>query len=70
MADIPPSVEPLSVSLWHLNIWIQIHDLPTYFISEIVGKQIGNFFGEYLLYDTKNNSSIWRENMKIKSVLM
>lgn len=49
-----------------LNIWIQVHDLPAGFMSEAVGKQLGNFFGEFLLYDEKNNSSIWRECMRLK----
>ena len=66
METIPLGVEPMKVSLWHLNIWIQIHDLPTGFMSEIVGKQLGNFFGEFLEYDPKNNSSIWRECMRLK----
>lgn len=64
--DIPPGDDPLKVPLWFLNMWIQIHDLPVGFMSEVVGKQLGNFFGEFLLYDEKNNSSIWRECMRIK----
>lgn len=63
---IPQGVDPLRLQLWFLNMWIQIHDLPNGFMSEAVGKQLGNFFGEFLLYDNKNNSSIWRECMRIK----
>lgn len=66
MESIPLGVEPLKVSLWYLNIWIQIHELPTGYMLEIVGKQLGNFFGEFLEYDPKNNSSIWRECMRIR----
>lgn len=63
---IPDGEEPLEVSLWHLNIWIQIHDLPNALMSEGVGKQLGNFFGEFMEYDIKNNTSIWREYMRVK----
>lgn len=63
---IPPGEDPLKVPLWFLNIWIQLHDLPSGFMSESVGKQLGNFFGEFLLYDEKNNTSIWRECMRVK----
>ena len=63
---IPPGEDPLKVPLWFLNIWIQIHELPSGFMSEAVGKQLGNFFGEFLMYDEKNNTSIWRECMRIK----
>lgn len=63
---IPPGEDPLKVPLWHLRIWVQIHELPAGFMSETVGKQLGNFFGEFLEYDAKNNSSIWREYMRVK----
>lgn len=58
--------DPLQVQLWHLNIWVQLHELPMGFMSEAVGRQLGNFFGEFLQYDAKNNSSIWREYMRIR----
>lgn len=35
-------------------------------MSEAVGKQLKIFFGEILAYDYKNNTSIWRELMRIK----
>lgn len=63
---IPPGEDPLKIPLWFLNIWIQIHELLSGFISETVGKQLGNFFGEILLYDEKNNTSIWREWIHFK----
>lgn len=57
---------PVHVPLWHVNIWIQIHDLPMGFMTEVVGKQLGNFFGEFLEYDAKNNALIWRECMRLR----
>lgn len=62
---IPPGENPAEVKLWFPNIWIQIRNLPMGFMMESVGKQLGNFFGEFLKYDTKNNSAIWREYMRI-----
>lgn len=66
LEKVAPGEDPLQVQLWHLNIWIQLHDLPMGFMSETVGQQLGNFFGEFVQYDAKNNSSIWREYMRIK----
>lgn len=66
LAIIPGGEEPLNVPLLHLNLWIQIHDLPTGLMSESVGKQLGDFFGVFLEYDHKNNSIIWRGCMRIK----
>lgn len=42
---IPQGEEPLNVPLWTIKMWIQIHDLPKGFMSEGVGKQLGDFFG-------------------------
>lgn len=66
MNKIPPGEEPLNVSLWFLEMWIQIHDLPKGFMSKVVGKQLGDSFGEFVQYDAKNNSSIWMEYMRLK----
>lgn len=66
LESVSPGENPLKVQLWHLNIWIQIHDLPMGVMMESVGKQLGNFFGEFLEYDTKNNTSIWRECMRVR----
>lgn len=56
----------MNVVLWFMNIWIQIHDLPNGFMSEEVGKQLENFFGEFIMCDVKNYTSIWRESMRLK----
>lgn len=66
VSKIPSGEEPVDVPLWSLEIWIQIYDLPKGFMSEAVRKQLGDFFGEFVMYDAKNNSSIWVEYMRIK----
>lgn len=39
-------------------MWIQIYDLPTRLMTEVVGKQLGNFFGElFETFDTSYESS-------------
>ncbi|XP_074355968.1 uncharacterized protein LOC141695634 [Apium graveolens] len=58
--------DPTRVSLFEVDFWIQIHDLPVGYMSEVVGKQLGNFFGSFLQYDSKINSSIWREFMRLR----
>lgn len=35
-------------------------------MNETVGKQLRNFFGTFLVYDPNNNTSIWRESMRLK----
>lgn len=56
----------MNVPLVEVDFWIQIHGLPVGYMSEAVGKQLGNFFGMFLQYDANNNSSIWRECMRLR----
>lgn len=66
LAEVPKGEEPRNVPLYFINMWLQIYDLPSGFMTEVVGQQLGNFFGEFLEYDHKNNTSLWREFMRIK----
>lgn len=66
MNVIKQGEDPTKVSLFEMDFWIQIHDLPIGFMSEIVGKQLGNYFGMFIKYDSNNNSSKWREFMRLK----
>lgn len=43
---------------------MQIHDLPIGFMPQNVGRLLGNFLGQFLDYDTKNNDGIWRSFMQ------
>lgn len=58
--------DPLKIPLMNVKFWIQIHDLPTDFMSESIGKKLGNFMGSFIEYDPNNNKSIWRECMRIR----
>ncbi|KAL8135911.1 hypothetical protein AgCh_010507 [Apium graveolens] len=63
---IPDGEDPTNVPLNKVDFWIQIYDLPSCFMSEAIGKQLGNFFSSFVMYDPNNNTSIWREYMRIK----
>lgn len=58
--------DPLEVSLYNIPFWIQLYGLSGSLMTEQVGKQLGDFFGTFVLYDPNNNSSIWRECMRLK----
>lgn len=66
LATIPQGENPVKVPLVFVNIWIQIYELPFGFMNETVGKQLGNFFGEFIMYDHKDDSSLWRDYMRVK----
>lgn len=61
--------DPTKITLQEVDFWIQIHDFPSGYMSETVGKQLGNFFEKFVLYNPNNNTSIWREYMRFKTTV-
>lgn len=56
LAKVQPGDATLDIPLDHVDMWIQIFNLPFGFIIELVGKSMGNYIGEFTEYDGKNNS--------------
>lgn len=57
---------PLRVPLESISFWIQVHDFPVGYLSESIGRQLGNFIGRFIDYDEMNSSVIWRAYMRIR----
>lgn len=66
LSKINVGEDPLEVPLFSLQFWIQLFGVPSGLMTEAAGKQLGNFFGSFIAYDPNNNTSIWRECMRIK----
>ncbi|KAL4290028.1 hypothetical protein GQ457_14G002670 [Hibiscus cannabinus] len=56
----------MTIPLVYLNVRVQIHDLPFGYMSESVAKQLGNFVGSFLTYDTSAIGLGYRRIMRIK----
>lgn len=54
------------ISLNHVDFWVQCHNLPIGFMSELVGKHLANYIGEFVDYDPSNNSCVWRAYMRLR----
>jgi hypothetical protein len=54
------------IQLFHVNFWVQIHNVPIGMMLEKVGKGLANYIGEFLEYDKNNNTSLWRNYMRVK----
>jgi 14-3-3 protein epsilon len=54
------------ISLNFVNMWVQVHDLPMGLMKEKVGTQLANYIGTFVEYDNNNNSSFWRQYMRIR----
>lgn len=61
-----PGDIPSSIPLVLVDFWIQVYDLPLGYMSMTIGKQIGDFIGKFVEYDDNNNSTLWRNYMRIK----
>jgi hypothetical protein len=54
------------IPLHFVHMWVQVHDLPMGLMKERVGIQLANYIGTFLEYDKNNNSSFWRQHMRIR----
>ncbi|MBA0642595.1 hypothetical protein Goklo_026951 [Gossypium klotzschianum] len=45
--------DPLQVSLYYVDFWVQVHDLPIGFYNEQLARQFRNFLRTFLDYDSK-----------------
>lgn len=55
-----------NIPLYHVEFWVQVFNLPVGFMTELVGKLLGNLIGEFVEHDSTNNSSIWHNCMSIQ----
>lgn len=55
-----------NIPLYHVEFWVQVHNIPIGFMTEVVGRHLGNYIGEFVEYDSSNNSSIWGNYMRIR----
>ena len=63
---IQPAEYPNQIPLNSIDIWVQNFDLPSSCMSESVGKQLGNYIGSFLEYDTSNNGGSLKEYMILR----
>lgn len=66
---LPENCAPNQVALQSVPFWIQVHDLPTGYMSEKIGKYISNYIGDFIEYDAKYNSNYLRSYVRIRVLL-
>lgn len=54
------------VTLCYVDIWIRIYDLPARYMSVNIGKQLGYYIGCFVEYDSSNNSTFWKNYMRVR----
>lgn len=63
---VQAGVQIENIPLYHVDFWVQIHNLPAGLMLEKVGKTMANFIGSFLEYDKNNNISFWRQYMRLR----
>lgn len=57
LSVIPEGHGPTGSHYIRFLFWLQVNNLPVGFMSETVGKYVGNTVGSFLEYDEKNSSN-------------
>nr|KYP76527.1 hypothetical protein KK1_020773 [Cajanus cajan] len=56
---------PKDIPLNHVDVWVQVHNLPAGFMSQNIGEHLGNSLANFLDYDSKHNTSLWKLCIRI-----
>ncbi|CAN0884251.1 hypothetical protein LINGRAHAP2_LOCUS14784 [Linum grandiflorum] len=54
LRSFAPGEDYTQVPLHEVDFWVSVYDLTAEFYSEVVGKALGNFLGNFILYDDTN----------------
>jgi hypothetical protein len=54
------------IPLHYVNLWVQVHNLPLGTMKEKNGIQLANYIGSFVEYDKNNNTSFWRQYMRLR----
>lgn len=62
---------PRTMPIINLEIWVQLHDIGTGFMSQRVVTDIGNYIGKFVESDANNFIGVWREYFRLRvSILL
>lgn len=57
---------PRAVRLNSMDLWVQIHDLRTGFMTEKVVKEVGNYIGNFVMSCPSNFTGVWRDYLRVR----
>lgn len=66
MERITPGKDSMQIPLFHLNLWIQVYNIPVGFMSEFMAKRIVEKIGKHVETDVNNFTGIRRTYMRIR----
>lgn len=57
---------PRTISIDKIDLWVQLHDMNTGFMSLKVVTDIGNYIGKFIVSDANNFVGAWRDYLRIR----
>ncbi|XP_030500236.1 uncharacterized protein LOC115715711 [Cannabis sativa] len=57
--------DPRSITLTSLELWVQLHNLKTGFMTDVVVNNVANYIGTFVKSDPKNFMGIWRDYLRV-----
>ncbi|XP_074352663.1 uncharacterized protein LOC141691808 [Apium graveolens] len=57
---------PRTVEIRNIDVWVQLHDMSTRYISQRVATDVGNYLGKYIDGDHNNFVGVWRDFLRIR----
>lgn len=57
---------PKTIAINKLDVWVQLYDMETGFMSQRVVKDIGDYVGTFIESDANNFVGVWREYLRIR----
>lgn len=49
-----------------MDIWVQVHNFQSGFMSEVVAQTVGTYIGEFIKSDSNNYTGFWKEYMHVR----
>ncbi|KAK1400239.1 hypothetical protein POM88_010102 [Heracleum sosnowskyi] len=57
---------PRTLTINKLELWVQLHETDSGFISQRVVKDIGNYIGTFVELDSNNFVGVWRDYLRVR----
>ncbi|XP_019186015.1 PREDICTED: uncharacterized protein LOC109180762 [Ipomoea nil] len=63
---IEDGVIPVTIPLDSVDMWVQVHDLPLSYTSDLILEQVGNFMGTFIKVDDRFSDAPWKTFYRIR----
>uniref|UniRef100_A0A199U9H5 Zinc knuckle CX2CX4HX4C domain-containing protein n=1 Tax=Manihot esculenta TaxID=3983 RepID=A0A199U9H5_MANES len=66
LKELKPRENPRAVELTHMEIWIQVHNLHSCFMSQTIARTVGEYMESFVSSNEKNFTGFWKEYMRVR----